>query len=114
MYQIIDKINNVKQAVQQLKEIFQTPGLEKIEVEYDNYEDDSFINLNINEVKINDTVHVSEDFYYDVREIEDEILDKAQLEKLSYVLNIFLSSDEENETETLVITKDDINCFNLI
>jgi hypothetical protein len=55
-----------------LKEIFQTPGLEKIEVEYDNYEDDSFINLNITEVKINDAVYDQYDFDFDVEEIEDD------------------------------------------
>lgn len=108
MYQIVDKVNQVKQAVQQLKEIFQTPGLEKIEVEYDNYEDDSCIYLTITEVKINDTVYEQDDFNFDVEEIQDGILDKVQLEKLNNILRVFLSSDEENETEKLIITKDDI------
>jgi len=108
MYQIVDKVNQVKQAVQQLKEIFQTPGLEKIEVEYDNYEYDSCIYLTITEVKINDTVYEQDDFNFDVEEIQDGILDKVQLEKLNNILRVFLSSDEENETEKLIITKDDI------
>lgn len=108
MHQIVDKVNKVKQAIQQLKEIFQTPGLEKIEVEYDNYEDDSYMFLNITEVKINDAVYDQEDFVFDLEEIQDGILDKVQLEKLNNILSVFLSSDEENETEKLIITKDDI------
>jgi hypothetical protein len=112
MYQIIDRINKVKQAVQELKDIFQTPGLEKIEVEYDNYEDDSCIFLNITNVKINDAVYDQEDFDFDVEEIQDGILDREQLEKLSNVLSVFLSSDEESFPETLVITKYDINSLN--
>ena len=40
--------------------------------------------------------------------------DKTVAEKLNNILSVFLSSDEENEHTLLVITKDDINNFNLI
>lgn len=114
MYQIVDKVNQVKKAVQQLKEIFQTPGLDKIEVEYDNYEDDSQILISIYKVKINDAVYENDDFNYDLTDIQDGILDEVQLEKLDYILHVFLSSDCELEKEIFIVTKDDINNFNLI
>lgn len=90
-------------------------GLERLEIEYDNSEDDSQIMLNITKVKINDVVYDNLDFdITEITEIEDGILDITQLDKLLDALSIFLYSDCESETETLVITKDDINCFNLI
>jgi len=84
MYQIVEKINHIKQATQQLKEIFQETKLEKLEIEYNNFEDDSQILLDVTKVIINDKVYIkdeyedsSENSWYDIEEIEDTILDKS-------------------------------------